>query len=55
MIVECSRCEATVNAEVKSAYDAYDEELRVPERFTFAMCPKCAGPFLLYQNQWGEN
>jgi hypothetical protein len=54
MIAECNRCGATVNAEVKAAYDSYDEEMHVPERYTFARCPKCSGPFLLYQNQWGE-
>jgi hypothetical protein len=55
MLVECSRCGATVNADVEATYDSYDDELRVPERYTFAKCPKCAGPFLLLQNQWGDS
>lgn len=55
MIAECNRCGVTVNADVKASHDSYDEEMRVPERYTFAVCPKCDGPFLLHQNQWGDN
>src|SRR5688572_1966712 len=54
MITDCAYCKATVNAEVVSHYDTWDDEMGLPNRYTFAKCPACAAPFLLVQEQYGD-
>jgi len=54
MLAECKACKATVDAVVIASHDSFDDEVGVPERYTFARCPRCNSPLLLYQNQWGE-
>lgn len=54
MLTECKICKATVDAKVHAHYDGYDEEMLVPERYSFAECPRCHSPFILFQNYWGD-
>lgn len=54
MLTECKNCQATVDATVVGSYDALDEEIGNPVRFTFAKCPRCAAPLLLCQEDFGS-
>lgn len=54
MLIECKRCAAIVDAPELYAYDAYDERDGLPERWTFAKCPRCASPLLAVQCDYGN-
>ena len=54
MLVECNNCEALVDASVLNAYEEYDPETDLPCKYSFLKCPKCAGPFLVLQERFGD-
>jgi hypothetical protein len=54
MLAECKTCKAIVDAAVIASHDSLDEDMGIPERYTFASCPRCNSPLLLIQNQWGD-
>ena len=54
MLTECKNCQATVDAKVVGSYDAIDEEIGNPVRFTLAKCPRCEAPLLLAQEDFGN-
>src|SRR4051812_32497360 len=49
MILECTRCEALVNAEPVESYD-YKDELGFNNTYSFLRCPKCISPFLVNED-----
>jgi hypothetical protein len=51
---ECKNCQATVDAAVVGSYDALDEEIGNPVKFTLAKCPRCEAPLLLAQDDFGN-
>lgn len=54
MLTQCTRCNATVDAEIHCSHDTRDEETGIPERYSFGSCPSCNAPLLLFQNDWGD-
>lgn len=53
MILECSRCEATVEA--PKLFEYVDEDFAGPQgRWTLARCPKCSLPILTLQCDYGD-
>ncbi len=54
MLLECSRCEATVDAIPVADYDHYDPEEGPPVLYSFLRCPVCSGPFIAVQEDYGE-
>ena len=51
MILECTRCEALVNAELLSSYQLEDEKLGTIT-YCFLKCPRCEKPFLADDDQY---
>jgi hypothetical protein len=45
MILECTRCEAVVNAELIASYEL-EGDGALPYNYCFLKCPKCERPFL---------
>ncbi len=53
MILECSRCNATVDAKEMANYQGTEYENEVPAfplLYTLLSCPSCEGPFLVVQS-----
>lgn len=54
MLTECKYCQATVDSRVIASYEAIDDEVGNPVKFTFAKCPRCEVPLLLGQDNFGS-
>lgn len=54
MLLDCSRCSATVDAQEIASY--FDDEANdpFPGKWTFAKCPRCTLPLLAVQVDYGE-
>ncbi len=55
MIVECTTCEARVDAEILSSYDYWDAEQGPPGMYFFLRCHGCKSPFLAVREQTGPD
>lgn len=54
MIVECKNCEALVDAKALKDYEGFDPQMGPPFKYSFLICPKCHGPLLVVQEDFGE-
>lgn len=54
MLLECKYCEAVVDAKVQASYDCMDEEMGIPNKYSFLRCPKCSSALLAYQEDFGN-
>ncbi len=52
ILIDCTTCQALVDAKVMGGYDAYDEEAGY-YKFLFLKCPKCDNPMLAEQELYG--
>lgn len=55
MIVECTTCEARVDAEVMAEYSYFDPEAGPPGAYFFLRCQGCRSPFLVLREQYGSD
>jgi hypothetical protein len=56
MLLECTTCDARVDASVVTSYVAHGGDLAPSFLITFARCPACASPFLATQEEdFGEH
>ncbi len=55
MILYCKRCAARVNAELKKHYNRGDPSEGPTERVSFLSCPSCQEPFVIVQEDYGED
>lgn len=54
MIIECTRCESLVDAEVVADYEYFNPELGPPGKYSFLKCPNCESPSLAVQENYGD-
>jgi hypothetical protein len=50
---ECTSCQAKVNATILHSYEWHSED-EPSVRYNFGKCPRCAGPFIIGQTDWGR-
>ena len=55
ILIQCDKCEATVNAEFIYAYQAFDDNEGIPYRYYFCKCPSCKDPFVAISGSYWEN
>lgn len=54
LLMECDRCEARVNAEYFTGYEAYEAEEGISYRYYFCRCPACNEPMVAISGNYGE-
>ncbi|MEX0881208.1 MAG: DUF4145 domain-containing protein [Thermoanaerobaculia bacterium] len=54
MVLECKTCEALVEAISIQDYKHVDFEEHCEHIVTLLKCPKCSGPFLIHQEDYGQ-
>lgn len=54
MILECTDCEALVDAEPIGTYEFRNTDLRPPGTVSFLKCPRCESPFLAEEDIFDE-
>ena len=53
MVIECGMCDTFVDAKVLASY-GYNPDEGPPGEYTFLRCPKCSGPAVVVQEDYGD-